>query len=147
DTRHRQQRERQRAHERPEPPPAVGRVQRLWRRGRPHRHDNPRLVQPGAEDDAEVDDKEPEQKIGERHRPQCYIASMSVVMVTGGSRGIGAETAKLAAARGYSVCVNYRANRGAADAVVADIVSHGGRAIAVQADVASEPEVVRLFET
>jgi NAD(P)-dependent dehydrogenase (short-subunit alcohol dehydrogenase family) len=71
---------------------------------------------------------------------------MSVLLVTGGSRGIGAETARLGAARGYAVCVNYRANRAAADAVVADIHAHGGRAIAVQADVAVEDEVVRLFE-
>jgi len=70
-----------------------------------------------------------------------------ILLVTGGGRGIGAATARLAAERGYAVCVNYRANRAAADAVVADIVAHGGRGIAVQADVASEPDVVRLFET
>jgi len=67
--------------------------------------------------------------------------------VTGGSRGIGAETAKLAASRGYAVCVNYVRSREAADRVVHDIVSAGGRASAVQADVASEADVVRLFET
>ena len=67
--------------------------------------------------------------------------------MTGGGRGIGAATARLAAERGYTVCVNYRANRAAADAVVADIASRGGRAIAVQADVASEADVVRLFAT
>jgi NAD(P)-dependent dehydrogenase (short-subunit alcohol dehydrogenase family) len=72
---------------------------------------------------------------------------MPVVLITGGSRGIGAATAVLAAARGYAVCVNYRSNAGAAHAVVASIAEAGGRAIAVQADVAIESDVVRLFET
>jgi NAD(P)-dependent dehydrogenase (short-subunit alcohol dehydrogenase family) len=67
--------------------------------------------------------------------------------VTGGSRGIGAETARLAALRGYAVCVNYRSNRAAADAVVAAIGKEGGTAIAVAADVGVEPDVLRLFET
>jgi NAD(P)-dependent dehydrogenase (short-subunit alcohol dehydrogenase family) len=53
--------------------------------------------------------------------------------------------ARLAAARGYAVCVNYRANRGAADAVVDSILGAGGRAIAVAADIAREDEVLRLF--
>ena len=70
-----------------------------------------------------------------------------VLLVTGGSRGIGAATARLAAERGYTVCVNYRQNRAAAEEVVAAIAAGGGAAIAVGADVASEPEVVRLFET
>lgn len=70
-----------------------------------------------------------------------------VVLITGGSRGIGAAAATLAAARGYAVCVNYRSNTGAANAVVASIVNGGGRAIAVQADVAIESDVVRLFAT
>ena len=70
-----------------------------------------------------------------------------VLLVTGGSRGIGAATARLAAERGYTVCVNYRQNRAAAEEVVAAITAGGGAAIAVGADVASEPEVVRLFET
>jgi len=69
------------------------------------------------------------------------------ILVTGGSRGIGAATAKLAAERGYAVCVNYRANRAAADALVSAIEGSGGTAIAVGADVSSEPEVIRLFET
>jgi NAD(P)-dependent dehydrogenase (short-subunit alcohol dehydrogenase family) len=71
----------------------------------------------------------------------------NVLIVTGGSRGIGAATAKLAAERGYAVCVNYRKNREAADAVVADIQRAGGVALAVGADVASESEAVRLFAT
>lgn len=70
-----------------------------------------------------------------------------VMIVTGGSRGIGAATAVLAAQRGYAVCVNYVSNRAAADGVVATIEKAGGKAIAVGADVASEPDVVRLFET
>ena len=67
------------------------------------------------------------------------------LIVTGASRGIGAETAKLAGARGDAVCVNYCRQRPAADAVVHEITRVGGRAIAVQADVASEADVVRLF--
>src|SRR5262245_24122731 len=70
-----------------------------------------------------------------------------VVIVTGGSRGIGAATCRLAARRGYAVCVNYVRNREAAEAVVADCLRAGGQAIAVQADVAVEADVVRLFET
>jgi NAD(P)-dependent dehydrogenase (short-subunit alcohol dehydrogenase family) len=72
---------------------------------------------------------------------------MAAIVVTGGSRGIGAATAKLAASRGYAVCVNYRANAAAAQAVVDAISGAGGRAIAVQADVALESDVRRLFET
>jgi NAD(P)-dependent dehydrogenase (short-subunit alcohol dehydrogenase family) len=68
-------------------------------------------------------------------------------VITGGSRGIGAATARLAAARGYRVAVTFRANREAAEAVVRSIEETGGEAIAVQAEVASERDVVRLFET
>jgi NAD(P)-dependent dehydrogenase (short-subunit alcohol dehydrogenase family) len=70
-----------------------------------------------------------------------------VLIVTGGGRGIGAATARLAAQHGYAVCVNYRKNAAAAAALVAQIHTDGGTAIAVGADVASEPDVVRLFET
>jgi NAD(P)-dependent dehydrogenase (short-subunit alcohol dehydrogenase family) len=70
-----------------------------------------------------------------------------VLIVTGGGRGIGAATARLAAERGYAVCVNYRTNQAAADALVSDIRALGGTALAVGADVASEADVVRLFET
>ncbi|MGE0876158.1 MAG: SDR family oxidoreductase [Burkholderiales bacterium] len=70
-----------------------------------------------------------------------------VMIVTGGGRGIGAATARLAAQRGYAVCVNYRADRAAADAVVAGIAAAGGRAIAVAADVSQEADVKRLFAT
>ena len=71
----------------------------------------------------------------------------NVLLVTGASRGIGAATAQLAAERGYAVCVNYRTNQGAAEKVVASIEAAGGTALAVGADVASETDVVRLFET
>ena len=70
-----------------------------------------------------------------------------VVIVTGGGRGIGAATAQLAAERGYAVCVNYRKNRASAEAVVSGIEAAGGKALAVEADVALEADVVRLFET
>ncbi len=70
-----------------------------------------------------------------------------VMIVTGGSRGIGAATARLAAARGYAVCVNYFRHREAAADVVSAIERAGGWAITVAADVASEADVVRLFQT
>jgi NAD(P)-dependent dehydrogenase (short-subunit alcohol dehydrogenase family) len=70
-----------------------------------------------------------------------------IVIITGASRGIGAATARLAASRGYAVCVNYRSNASAADAVVSSISRDGGRAVAVQADIAIEGDVLRLFET
>jgi NAD(P)-dependent dehydrogenase (short-subunit alcohol dehydrogenase family) len=70
-----------------------------------------------------------------------------VMIVTGGGRGIGAHTARLAAQRGYAVAVNYQANRERAEEVVRQIEHAGGNAIAVPGDVASEADVVRLFET
>lgn len=70
-----------------------------------------------------------------------------VVLITGASRGIGAATAQLAAERGYDVCVNYRVNRAAAERVVTGVESRGQRGVAVQADIAQEADVVRLFET
>lgn len=69
-----------------------------------------------------------------------------VLIVTGGSRGIGAATAKLAATQGYAVCVNYFHNQQAADAVVAEIQASGGIAMAMQADLAVEAQIVALFE-
>lgn len=68
------------------------------------------------------------------------------LVITGASRGIGAATARLAGQRGYAVCVNYRANRDAAERVVADIVAAGSRAIPVRADVSVEADVRRLFD-
>nr|WP_298129444.1 SDR family oxidoreductase [uncultured Pseudoxanthomonas sp.] len=71
--------------------------------------------------------------------------AQQVLLVTGGSRGIGAATALLAAERGYAVGVNYRRDAAAAAAVVQRITAAGGRAVALQADVADEAEVVALF--
>lgn len=73
--------------------------------------------------------------------------SKGALIITGASRGIGAVTARLAAERGYSVCVNYRTAKKEADAVVAEIIGRGGRAVAVKADVSAESDVVRLFKT
>ncbi len=72
------------------------------------------------------------------------MAADRVLIVTGGGRGIGAETARLAAERGYKVAVNYRENR---DTAVELIKTLKSKAIAIQADVAAEADVVRLFET
>ncbi|MCC2674387.1 MAG: fabG 9 [Ramlibacter sp.] len=69
-----------------------------------------------------------------------------VLLVTGGSRGIGAATALLAARKGYAVAVNYTSNEAAAAGVVRSVQSAGGKAFAVQADVAKEDEVLRMFE-
>ncbi|MDI5936488.1 SDR family oxidoreductase [Halomonas kalidii] len=69
-----------------------------------------------------------------------------ILVITGGSRGIGAATARLGAADGYAVCVNYRQNEAAALAVVEQINHAGGEAIAVAGDVGSEADVLRLFE-
>ncbi len=69
-----------------------------------------------------------------------------VLLVTGGSRGIGAATALLAASRGYAVAINYSTNSLAADEVVRQIRATGGTAIAVQADVAQEDQVQAMFE-
>lgn len=69
-----------------------------------------------------------------------------VVLVTGGSRGIGAATALAAARRGFAVAVNYHTNAQAADNLVQGIRSSGGSAVAVQADVADEAQVAAMFE-
>ncbi|WP_019430875.1 SDR family oxidoreductase [Limnohabitans sp. Rim47] len=68
-----------------------------------------------------------------------------VLLVTGGSRGIGAATALLAAQQGWAVAVNYTANSLAADEVVRQIRAAGGQAMSVQADVADEAQVLRMF--
>lgn len=70
-----------------------------------------------------------------------------VLVVTGGSRGIGAATAKLAGERGYAVAVNYNASPARAKEVVAHIERVGGRAVAIEADVSTEAGAVALFET
>lgn len=67
------------------------------------------------------------------------------VIVTGGSRGIGAATARLAGRRGYRVCVNYRARADAAESVVGDILAAGSEAMAFEADTADEEAVVAMF--
>ena len=69
-----------------------------------------------------------------------------VVVVTGGGRGIGAATARLAAARGWHVCVNFRNDARAAEGVVAAIADAGGHGFAVQGDISQEADVLRLFE-
>ncbi|MBO9652163.1 MAG: SDR family oxidoreductase [Variovorax sp.] len=69
-----------------------------------------------------------------------------VLLVTGGSRGIGAATALLAAKRGYAVAVNYTSNSLAADEVVRAIRADGGTAITVQADVGDEAQVLAMFD-
>ncbi|WP_309571887.1 SDR family NAD(P)-dependent oxidoreductase, partial [Deinococcus sp.] len=68
------------------------------------------------------------------------------LLITGGSRGIGAATARLAAQAGYAVAFSYRQDAGAAAQVMQDIESVGGRALAVQADVGVESDVERLFD-
>jgi NAD(P)-dependent dehydrogenase (short-subunit alcohol dehydrogenase family) len=73
-------------------------------------------------------------------------ADPGVIIITGGSRGIGAVTAQLAAARGFVVAVNYVQDRVSAEAVVKQIVQTGGRACLVQADIGSEADVLRLFD-
>ncbi len=73
-------------------------------------------------------------------------AEPGAMIITGASRGIGAVTAQLAAARGFAVAVNYLRDRVAADAVVKQIVEAGGRACALPADVSVEADVVRLFD-
>jgi len=67
-----------------------------------------------------------------------------VLLITGGGRGIGAATARLAVSRGYSVCVNYLKDRDTAEALVKEL---GGKAIAVAGDVSVEADVLRLFES
>jgi NAD(P)-dependent dehydrogenase (short-subunit alcohol dehydrogenase family) len=69
-----------------------------------------------------------------------------VVLITGGSRGIGAASALLAARQGWAVAVNYTSNSLAADEVVRQIRQAGGQAITVQADVADEAQVLAMFE-
>lgn len=70
-----------------------------------------------------------------------------VLLITGGSRGIGAATALLAAQNGWAVAVNYASNQAAAQQIVQTIVQAGGQAIAVQGDVADEGQITRMFAT
>lgn len=69
-----------------------------------------------------------------------------VMLITGSSRGIGAATARLAAAQGYAVCINYRVQHNAAEQLVNAIIKTGGKAVAIQADISDEAQVEALFE-
>ncbi|GIZ09050.1 SDR family oxidoreductase [Flavobacterium sp. UMI-01] len=71
---------------------------------------------------------------------------MKTVLITGASRGIGAATAVLAAQKGYNVAVNYVKNKEAAEKTVNKILKLGGKAVAFQADVSKEKEVIDLFK-
>jgi NAD(P)-dependent dehydrogenase (short-subunit alcohol dehydrogenase family) len=75
------------------------------------------------------------------------MTAAKIVLVTGASRGIGAATARLAAASGFDVAVNYVRDPSAAAAVVADIEKAGRRAVAIQADMARDNDIERLFAT
>ncbi|MCU8395824.1 SDR family oxidoreductase [Vibrio vulnificus] len=75
------------------------------------------------------------------------MSEAKVVLVTGGGRGIGAATSKLFASNGYSVCINYKSNSAAAEALAHEIRQTGALCIVVQADVSNEADVSRLFET
>ncbi|MBK1980770.1 SDR family oxidoreductase [Achromobacter xylosoxidans] len=72
-------------------------------------------------------------------------AQAPVILITGGSRGVGAATARLAAAQGYDVALSYVANEAAAQAVVADVQALGRRALAVRADSADPDQIAGLF--
>ena len=80
------------------------------------------------------------------HQQVIGDRSQGALIVTGGSRGIGAAISRMAAARGYAVIVNFSVDQEAAEAVVDAIRSHGGCAAAVQADVAHESDVMDLFD-
>ena len=69
-----------------------------------------------------------------------------IILITGGSRGIGAAIALRAADAGYAVCISFLNHQAAADALVASINDKGGTAIAVRADVAVDADVVRMFK-
>jgi len=70
-----------------------------------------------------------------------------IVLVTGGSRGIGASTCRLLAKNGYDVAVNYRNDKAAAEAVADAVCRQGGRSVVLRADVGVEDEVISMFET
>jgi len=70
-----------------------------------------------------------------------------VLLVTGGSRGIGAAVCRLAARQGWNVAVNYAANRAAADTVVSEVKAEGGDAISIKGDVGSAQDITLMFQT
>src|SRR5262245_26665914 len=84
--------------------------------------------------------------VGRAFQVRREAVANKVILITGASRGIGAATARLAAARGYDVCVNFNRNREAAAQVVHDVQAAGVQAVAVAADVSVESDVVRLFK-
>ncbi len=69
-----------------------------------------------------------------------------VLLIAGGSRGIGAATARLAAARGYDVAINYLTRTDAAADVAAAVEASGGRAVTLQGDMAKEDDIIRVFD-
>ncbi|MEZ5865175.1 MAG: SDR family oxidoreductase [Geminicoccaceae bacterium] len=69
------------------------------------------------------------------------------ILVTGGSRGIGAACCRLASRRGYDVAINFQGNEGAAAAVAEDVRAAGARALTIQADVSDAAAVERMFDT
>jgi NAD(P)-dependent dehydrogenase (short-subunit alcohol dehydrogenase family) len=71
---------------------------------------------------------------------------MPVLLIAGGSRGIGAATARMAAKRGYDVAVNYKSNAKAAESVVEDVKKSGRRAVALQGDMSLEADIERVFD-
>ena len=73
------------------------------------------------------------------------MTDLKVVLITGGGRGIGAATSKLFASKGYAVCINYKSNAEAAEALAQEITATGGKCMTVQADVSDEADVLRLF--
>jgi NAD(P)-dependent dehydrogenase (short-subunit alcohol dehydrogenase family) len=73
------------------------------------------------------------------------VSQVPVILITGGSRGVGAATARLAAAQGYDVAISFVSNEAAALAVAADVEAAGRRALPVRADSADPDEVARLF--
>lgn len=72
-------------------------------------------------------------------------AKLGTLIVTGASRGIGAAIARLAAARGYAVAINFHSGESEARKLANEIVSDGSRALAIQADVSREEDIVRMF--
>ena len=75
------------------------------------------------------------------------MSDAPILLITGGGRGIGAATAKLAAGRGYDVAVNYLRDETAAEAVAGVVRQQGRRAIAVQGDTGRQADIARMFET
>ncbi|APZ43299.1 SDR family oxidoreductase [Acidihalobacter ferrooxydans] len=80
------------------------------------------------------------------HASSASDSPSKIAVITGGSRGIGAATAKLAAAQGYAVCISYRRHDAAAEQVCQTIRAAGGVCLAVRADVSSEADVIDLFD-